>query len=208
MFKDTRNGKVVVRFRLLLIVDCLACAICMSVSAQTYSIRTEFRTNLRASYSLTAQVVETAPSGAILQVVGNFERWLKINRNGIEVWMADWVRHTRTDGSQQQLSSAIDNCCNVNRHCTAEHEWVSGYWAYQNNECPVSTQSQEQTSTQQETNTPAQTDNCCFVDRQCQSDQEWTDGYWAYQNNQCGAAAQSQSQVSVSGGGQLAGSGR
>ena len=162
--------------------------------AQTYFIRTSFRTNLRAGYSLSAEVVETAPVGAVLQVVGKFNRWYRIDRNGNLVWMADWVRHTRVDGAQ---TSDVDNCCYVDRQCSANHEWTAGYWAYQNNECPVSTQPQETTTAQPEVTTSTQTDNCCFVDRQCHSDQDWINGYWAHQNNQCGAPTQTQSQATA-----------
>ena len=115
-------------------------------SAQDYGIRVNNNTNLRATYSLEGDRVETVPAGTILQVVGRFNRWLKINRNGNEVWMADWVGFTRVDnGGQEQIQTQepspsqsnqiIDNCCYVDRQCHTEHEWTSGYWAFQNNHC-------------------------------------------------------------------------
>ena len=170
------------------------------VSAQGYHIRTTFHTNLRDTYSLSGGIVETVAPGTVLHVVGNFNRWLKINRNGNEAWMADWVPYTRVDGSQQtqtqqQTSSNIDNCCFVDRQCSTNQQWTDGYWAFQNGQCTAPAQSQEQTSTPATGSVPANIDNCCYVNRQCSTDQQWTDGYFAYQNNQCNAPAQSQPQA-------------
>ena len=172
-------------------------------AAQNYNIRTSFNTNLRNTYSLQGNVVETVPSGTTLLVVGNQSRWLRISRNGVEVWMANWVRFTRVAGGEQtqsptQTSSNIDNCCFVDRLCSSDSEWTDGYWAFQNGQCtaPPQTQTQTQTSTQTTSTGPSLIDNCCYVDRQCNSDSDWTSGYWAYQNNQCAAPAQSQSPTS------------
>ncbi len=84
----------------------------------------------------------------------------------------------------------IDNCCFVDRQCHSDKDWTDGYFAFQNNQCPVPAQSQPPASSQPVSAAPAQIDNCCFVDRQCQTDQDWTNGYNAYQNNQCGASSQ------------------
>ena len=165
------------------------------VSAQGYHIRTTFHTNLRDTYSLSGGIVATVPPGAVLHVVGNVNRWLKINRNGNEAWMADWVGYTRVESSDQtgtqQQTSLIDNCCFVDRQCSTNKQWTDGYWAFQNGQCTAPAQSQEQTSTPATGSVSANIDNCCYVDRQCNTDQQWTDGYWAYQNNQCAAPAQS-----------------
>ena len=95
-----------------------------AASAQTYSIRVDFNTNLRAEPSLDSQVVESAPAGSILQVVDSFNRWLKISRNGREVWMASWVSHSRVaEGGQtasqpaSNVPAQVDNCCFVDRQC-------------------------------------------------------------------------------------------
>ena len=152
-------------------------------SAQTYHIRVTQNTNLRASYSLQSGIAETVPAGTTLQVGGSFNRWLSISRNG-EVWMADWVPYDRVESAQ--TPSDVNNCCFVDRQCATDQEWTDGYWAFQNNQCPVSPPATRQTSTQPSTTQPQSIDNCCFVDRQCTNDQEWTDGYWAMQNNQCG----------------------
>ena len=162
-------------------------------SAQGYVIRISANTNLRAAASLQASIVETATAGATLTVIGSYNRWLRINHNGEDVWMADWVRHERveemqeTTQTQTQTTTNIDNCCFVDRLCMSDAEWVSGYWTFQNGQCAAPTQTQTQTSTQTTSRVSSQVDNCCFVDRQCATDQEWTDGYWAFQNNQCGS---------------------
>ena len=173
-------------------------------SAQGYSIRVEFNTNLRAEASLESDVVESAPAGSILQVVDNFNRWLKISRSGSELWMANWVRHTRTAESGQtettsqpasNVPAQVDNCCFVDRQCNTPADWENGYWAYQNGQCAAPAQPQAQTPAQPVSNVPAQVDNCCFVDRQCNTPADWENGYWAFQNGQCAAPTQSQPQA-------------
>ena len=169
--------------------------LCNVASAQDYDIRVRNNTNLRASYSLQSAIIETAPAGAILQVIGSNSRWLQINRNGNEVWMASWVGHTRVQGSEATVSQPannIDNCCFVDRQCNSDQQWTDGYWAFQNGQCTAPAQTQTQTSTQSASSSPTQVDNCCFVDRQCNTDAEWTDGYYAYQNNQCPVSTGSQ----------------
>ncbi|MDE2857949.1 MAG: SH3 domain-containing protein [Chloroflexota bacterium] len=179
--------------------------ICNIASAQTYSIRVQFNSNLRAEASLDSQVLESAPAGSVLQVVDSFNRWLKINRNGREVWMASWVSHSRIEDSapvQPQPASnvppQVDNCCFVDRQCNTPADWDNGYWAFQNGQCAAPAPSQPQTSAQPVSNVPAQVDNCCFVDRQCQSDADWTDGYLAYLNNQCPVSTVSQQGEAIS----------
>ncbi len=91
------------------------------------------------------------------------------------------------------VSAQIDNCCNVNRQCSTERQWIDGFYAFQNNQCAAPAQPQTQTST-----VPASDiDNCCGIDRQCQTEQEWTAGYWAFQWGQCAASAQPQTQTSA-----------
>ncbi len=166
--------------------------LCSVVSAQDYQIRTDAKVNLRATYNLQGNIVETVPSGTILQVVGMFNRWLKINRNGNELWLADWVSYTRVaDGGQTQsrtetqTQSQIDNCCYVDRQCHSDADWTSGYWAFQNNQCAAPLQSRLQISSQPANSSTGTSDNCCFLDWQCNSDDEWTRGYWTFQINQC-----------------------
>ena len=186
------------KFRLFAVTVLLICFYGQA-SAQTYHIRVTQNTNLRASYSLQSGIAETVPAGTTLQVGGSFNRWLSISRNG-EVWMADWVPYDRVESAQ--TPSDVNNCCFVDRQCATDQEWTDGYWAFQNNQCPVSPPATRQTSTQPSTTQPQSIDNCCFVDRQCTTDQQWTAGYWAYQNSQCGYPTQSKAtslQTPVSG---------
>lgn len=125
--------------------------LCDAALAQEYQIRTDANINLRNTFSLDGAVVETVPSGSILQVVGQFNRWLKINRNGNTLWMADWVSYSRVakgEGGQTLTQSQIDNCCFVDRQCTVDAEWVSGYWAFQNGQCAAPGQTRQSTSLQ------------------------------------------------------------
>ncbi len=173
------------------------CLLIPHASAQPYSIRANRGLNLRTEPSLNASIAETILSGTVLQVVGKLNRWLKIDRNGREVWLADWVNFSRVESGEpsasQQPTAQIDNCCFVNRQCATNQEWTDGYWAFQRNECPSG---QPAAPVSAPVSASEDVDNCCFVDRLCSSDQEWLDGYWAYQAGQCGAPSQSQTQPS------------
>ncbi len=180
---------------------CLAlfvvCMLLLGVaSAQPFSIHANRGLNLRAAPSLNAEIADTVPSGSILQVVGKLHRWLKIDRNGREVWLADWTDFSRVDSSEateaQQPTTPVDNCCGIDRQCQSEAEWEAGYWAYQNGQCPASAQPQPVTPAQPVASAPANVDNCCHVDRQCQSDQDWIVGFYAFRNGKCPASAQPQ----------------
>ncbi len=132
----------------VLIIVLLLCVAGSSL-AESYQIRVAWQTRLRESYSLDSPVVAVARAGEVLQVVGRFNRWLKIERRGLTAWLADWVDHTRLDqeappaaepATNAQTPSTIDNCCFVDRQCQSQREWVDGYWAYQRNECPAPSQ--------------------------------------------------------------------
>ena len=95
--------------------------------------------------------------------------------------------------AQPAQQGQIDNCCFVDRQCTTDAEWASGYQAFQNNQCAAPAQPQSPVQPQTPAQSPAPStntattavDNCCMVDRQCNTSQEWDAGYWAFQNNQC-----------------------
>ncbi len=91
----------------LLAVILAVFAFCGIASAQTYFIRVEGRNNLRSCAGFNCRVVETAPVGTVLEVVGEYNRWLKINHNGEEVWMANWIDYTRVDPSQSKHPGVI-----------------------------------------------------------------------------------------------------
>ena len=169
-------------------------ALCIFValaSAQSYSIRANRGLNLRTAPSRSAAIADTVRSGTILQVIGRFNRWLKIDRYGREVWLADWVDYSRVDSIAPPASPAlpaptgpIDNCCYVDRQCHSDLEWMAGWHAFQNGQCAA--------PAQPVASAPANVDNCCYVDRQCQSDLEWMAGWHAYRTGQCAAPGQPQ----------------
>ena len=166
--------------------------------AQEYCVRANRRINLRDAASLQGVWLETVAPGTTLTVIGEQNRWLKINRNGSDVWMASWVDYSRLDNCGGTASQAgpstepanIDNCCFVDRQCHTDQDWTDGYHAFQNNQCPRPPGSGAPASSQPSSGAPAQIDNCCFVDRQCTSELEWAAGWHAFQNNQCPAPGQ------------------
>ena len=171
-------------------------------SAQGYDIRTTSRNNLRAAPSLDGTFLETVPAGTVLHVVGRLNRWLKISRNGNEVWMADWIGYSRIEGSAgaaplpaSNVPAQVDNCCFVDRQCATDADWTEGWHAFQNGQCAAPAPVQPQTPTQPVSNVPANVDNCCFVDRQCLTPADWENGYYAFRDGQCAAPAQAQPQA-------------
>ena len=88
-----------------------------------------------------------------------------------------------TATSAQNGAGEIDNCCYVDRVCTTDFDWVSGYWAFQNKECTVASHSQQPAAAEN-------IDNCCFIDWLCTADEEWVSGYYAFQHNYCAAPSQ------------------
>lgn len=170
--------------------------------AHAYSIQVTYNTNLRAAPSLQNNIVETAAAGATLDVIGSSDGWLRINRNGVEVWMSKSVSYTRVEGGENAAprtgtSTQIDNCCFVDRQCTTDEEWVNGYNAYQHNQCPAPSRQQPSTTAQSQPQpgTSEDIDNCCFIGWQCDTDEEWVSGFWAFQrNNQCAAPSQQRQQ--------------
>ena len=128
------------KVRLVLVV--ILFALSGIVLAQQYQIRADAKLNLRNWYSTNSRIVESVPAGTVLQVVGRFNRWLKIDRNGSEVWLADWVRFTRIGGGSAPAESApdapaaqpkadVDNYCFTIRTCDSQDDWVRGYNDYQ-----------------------------------------------------------------------------
>ena len=65
--------------------------LCGMAVAGEYCITANRRINLRDAASLQGAVLETVAPGTTLQVTGEDNRWLRINRNGSEAWMANWV---------------------------------------------------------------------------------------------------------------------
>ena len=191
----------------LLVVISFVLLVCGLVSAQSFQIRANRIINLRASHSLTSDIVETVGAGTVLDVVGKFNRWYRISRNGAEAWMADWVDYSRmdagaaatTDSSVSQpmtsAGTAVDNCCFIDRQCRSNAEWVNGYHAHQNNQCGAAPMSTE-TRAPEPVSQPAVIDNLCYTVRTCRTPLEWVDGYHAYHSQQNrGSQARTQTQT-------------
>lgn len=167
--------------------------ICAVASAQNYHIRVTNNSRLRTGHSLQNRIVETVPAGSVLNVVGQFNRWLKISRNERDLWLADWVDYTSVEGAEtaaaqpQPQPADIDNCCFVDRQCASNADWVSGYWAFQQNECPAPpAPTSSPATTSSFFSLPAGADNCCQASHaSCSSDEDWIRGYLAFQKGQC-----------------------
>lgn len=92
------------RFGLALL---LALVLALSSLAQnSYMIRLDTEANLRESWSLDSELAVRVPQGTQLAVIKHFNRWLKVSYQGNELWLADWVMHTRlnADGSPPDTS--------------------------------------------------------------------------------------------------------
>ncbi|MCY4537136.1 MAG: SH3 domain-containing protein [Chloroflexi bacterium] len=187
--------------KLFILVLTLAAFVAVVIAnPETYRIRVQYNTNLRASNSLDSALLASAPAGTTLQVVGQVENWLQINRAGALYWMAAWVNHSRVEDPVTaqpagNVPSNIDNCCFVDRQCHSDQDWTNGYWAFQNGQCAAPAPAQPQSPAQPASNIPAGVDNCCQVDRQCHTAADWENGYYAFRDNQCAASAPAQPQA-------------
>lgn len=157
-------------------------ALCHNVLAQPYHIRADANINLRTCAGIGCRIVEIVPPGTVLPVIGQLNRWLKVDRGGLDLWMADWVDYTRVESSPAESSSPqpqVDNCCYIDRQCQSEEDWIDGYHAFRNRECrlPLSSLAAGESS--------SQIDNCCFIGWLCDDSEDWTSGYHAFQNSQC-----------------------
>ena len=88
----------------------------------------------------------------------------------------------------------IDNCCGIDRQCSTNDEWVSGYYAFQNNQCAAPAEQQQGQQARQQRSLLA-INNCCFTGWHCDTDEEWTSGYWAFQNNHCASQSHWEEQM-------------
>ena len=83
--------------------------------------------------------------------------------------------------------SAIDNCCQVNRSCAADSEWIQGWNDYQAGLCPASAPASSPGASPPAP--AAAVDNCCQVNRSCTADAEWIQGWNDYQAGLCPVSA-------------------
>ena len=128
------------KFKLVLVVVLLA--IGGVALAQPYNIALAPRLVCEVAQGPIAAAWKRVAPGTILQVVGKFNRWLKISRSGSELWMADWVNYTRVGTSaapvesspailDEQPQAEVDNYCFTIRTCQSQDDWVRGYNDYQ-----------------------------------------------------------------------------
>ena len=89
-------------------------------------------------------------------------------------------------------AAQTNNCCSIDRQCSTNDEWVSGYYAFRNSECGVESQQPPHQTRQDQT--PSQNNNCCFSSWDCSTDRDWLIGYWAFRYDQCNPPAQEQNQ--------------
>ena len=60
-----------------------------------YSIRINSATNLRANPTTSADHIDTVPAGTQLNVTHEEGNWLQVTHREQNVWMANWLGHTR-----------------------------------------------------------------------------------------------------------------
>ena len=81
------------------------------------------------------------------------------------------------------IPAGVDNCCQVNRQCHSDDDWIRGYHDFQNNQCAGVAPS---ASTAPITGPiPEDVDNCCFVNRQCHTEQDYIIGYEQFKYGLC-----------------------
>ena len=135
------------RLALLVPLGLLAAGI---ASAQSYQIQVRFTVRLRASYDIDSPVVGKALAGDVLQVVERYNRWLKIERDGMQPpgWPIGsithgWISSKHRPPQPQPISSSgqtstIAVSWIASATATASGSKATG--AYQRNECPAQPQ--------------------------------------------------------------------
>ena len=189
-----KNATLSITLSAVLIV-CLLIRPGDSATAQDYNIRVDSPVNLRASYSTEADVVAIVPSNTVLRVIGRFNRWLKVNWQGIEVWLADWVNYTRVDNAptlppsiQAQATQVLINnyCFTTTWNCKTEVDWVRGWEAWQREpydnvpQYEITPTDSEAWATQDPIN------NYCYTTWNCKTEVDWVRGWEAWQREPYG----------------------
>lgn len=118
----------------------------MPVHPSGTMIRLDIEANLRENHSLDSELAVRLAEGSLLSVTDEFNRWLQVSYGDSELWLADWVMHTRLSLEEIITIYApppppppviIDNCCLIDRDCTTDAEWLSGYLDFHANWCPA-----------------------------------------------------------------------
>ena len=174
-----------------------------TTSANCYSADTAYVTgamNIRQRPSTASQVVAKAQAGDYFNVTASIrsERWCWLNVS--RGWLANTTRvqstkpqypaSTRSTASVKQTTtpqtpSNIDNCCFIDRQCSTDHEWESGYWAFQNNQCGAQVSPLILESSAVSSDSTAIVDNCCQIGWNCNNYHDWQTGFIAFHTNQC-----------------------
>ena len=102
----------------------------------------------------------------------------------------------------------VDNCCGIDRQCHSDWDWVVGFYAFRENQCPVSAGAQPSASAPSPIrsaphlpSTPLMPEgvkqllanptvdpfnNCCYMHHNtCHSQEDWSRGWTQYQERQC-----------------------
>ena len=92
-------------------------------------------------------------------------------------------------------SAQVNNCCSIDRQCSTNDEWVSGYYAFRNGQCAAPAESQQQAHQARQDQGPSPSNNCCFSNWQCSTNEDWTSGYFAFQQDHCFSQSHWEEQV-------------
>ena len=98
---------------------------------------------------------------------------------------------TQTQASTQPVTATapitipegVDNCCQVDRQCLSDDDWVRGFYDYRDNQCDAVAPT---ASTAPITGPiPEGVDNCCFLNRQCHTEQDYVIGFEQFKYGLC-----------------------
>lgn len=146
---------------------------CYAASAQGHYVRTVGRVGLMEEASVWSNQTEIAPKGLVLYVIGQQGDFLKISKEGRELWVKAYMTSQPIDaGADGKAPSPENNCCYMGWTCTTDKDWADGYDAYQWGECI------------------SEVNNCCYFGWECHSDDEWQRGYQAFHMGTCDASVQ------------------
>ncbi len=99
--------------------------------ADEYYISVSYNTNLRAAPSIRSPRVDLVVASQVLVVVGEVGDWLKIDRLGAEMYMANWVPYRRVGGGTQVSTQFADlSCENGPQWIQRENFPKGGYWLF------------------------------------------------------------------------------